>query len=333
MTLVSRRKTVAWTLFSAVAFGAVTWLAHEPPGPVFDLPVAVTVRSAPFFRDSRFSSLPAREPIGKQRGSLFETQAYEAPRAAAPRVVPQQAAPAPQPSSAPPMPYRVAGKVVRDGVVQVLLASGDELFRVREGETVEHRYRVESIGHEKVTLTYLPLELKQELPVVSALAAPGRPAAQVQVAPVAQVEAPVPSQGATVSGERAQLRWQGPERVRAGDRFEVTLKVTSGEALRAAPMQIAFDASVLEAVEVRPGRFFDGGTFTYRINPGGSIFVGAAGKGAPAADAEVFVASFKPIRPAVGAELRVSALMLQGTSGQAIGHERPAAFRTTIVAR
>jgi hypothetical protein len=231
------------------------------------------------------------------------------------------------------MPYRVAGKVVRDGVVRVLLARGDELITAREGETVEHRYRVESIGAEKVTLVYLPLELKQELPVVSALTPAPAKVQAAQAQPVPPEPVPAAARGASVSSERAELRWQGPARVRAGDRFEVVLRVTSGEALRAAPLKIAFDASVLEAVEVRAGRFFDGGAFSYRIDPGGSIFVGASGKGVPAADAELFVATFKPLKPAAAAELRVSALMLQGASGQVVLHERPAAFRTTIVGR
>lgn len=209
---------------------------------------------------------------------------------------------------------------MHDGVVQVVLARGDALFTVREGDALESQYRVETIRGDKVTLVYLPLGERQELAVVSALAA--TPTAATPPAPAATA-------GAT--SERAQLRWQGPERVRAGDRFEVTLKVTSAEALRAAPLQLTYDASVLEAVDVRAGRFFADGSFSYRINPGGSIFVGASGKGIPASDAELFIVSFKPIKPAAAAELRLSALMLQGATGKPIMHDQPAAFRTTIV--
>jgi hypothetical protein len=332
---VNRRKILAWAAFGTAALCAAAWISLAPqaaPSPERSARVA-SHRSAP--AESRFS-LPAREPVGSPGEGLFKTPPDEPPRrAGVVRAKPEPQAPAvQQPPAPPPMPYRVAGKVIRGGVLRVLLARGDELITAREGETVEQRYRVESISAEKVTLVYLPLELKQELPVVSALApAPANvQAAQASSAPPAQVTAA--ARGASVSGERARLSWQGPERVRAGDRFEVVLRITSGEALRAAPLKIAFDASVLEAVAVRAGRFFEGGAFSYRIDPGGSIFVGASGKGIPAANAELFVASFKPIKPAAAAaELRVSALMLQGASGQVVLHERPVAFRTTIVER
>lgn len=305
-----KKKVLAWLAFGAAALAAAGWFLPEQPTERAEQPV-MAGSSSRVAAESRFSALPAREPIGRPRGTLFE--AREAPRPAAPVA---SAEPSPPPT-APPVPYRVAGRVVQDGGVQVLLARGDALITVREGDTLESEYRVDSIRPDKVTLVYLPLDVRQDLPVVSALPGPVAPA------PAQQTAAAPP--------ERAQLRWQGPERVRAGDRFEVTLKVTSPEALRAAPLQLTYDASVLEAVEVRAGRFFDGGSFSYRINPGGSIFVGASGKGIPAADAELFVVSFKPIKPAAAAELRLSALMLQGAAGRAIAHEQPAAFRTTIV--
>jgi len=53
----------------------------------------------------------------------------------------------------------------------------------------------------------------------------------------------------------------------------VALKLTSDQPVRASPLQLSFDAKLLEAVAVRPGGFFSDGSFTYRVNPGGSIFV------------------------------------------------------------
>jgi hypothetical protein len=82
---------------------------------------------------------------------------------------------------------------------------------------------------------------------------------------------------------------------------------------------------------VRAGGFFADGMFSYRVNPGGSIFVGASGKGAVPADAELLVVTFRPILPGATAELTLSSLILQGASGRTIAHDRPAAFRTAIV--
>ena len=66
------------------------------------------------------------------------------------------------------------------------------------------------------------------------------------------------------------------------------------------------------------------------MNPNGSIFVGAnAGDAAPT-DADFVVVTFRPLRSG-NAELRLSAVALQGAAGRAIAHESPAAFHTAIV--
>jgi hypothetical protein len=128
----------------------------------------------------------------------------------------------------------------------------------------------------------------------------------------------------------AQLRWDGPERVRAGSSFDVALKLTSDQPVRTSPLQLSYDAKLLEPVAVRAGGFFAEGSFTYRVNPGGSIFVGASGAGAAAADAEFLVVTFKPIRSGA-AQLTLSSVVLQGDAGRAIAHDAPAAFRTAII--
>jgi len=146
----------------------------------------------------------------------------------------------------------------------------------------------------------------------------------------APVPARTPEQSSAAGASRpAQLRWEGPERVQAGSNFNVALKLTSDQPVRASPLQLSFDAKLLEAVAVRPGGSFSDGSFTYRVNPGGSIFVGASGTGGVATDAEFLIVTFRPIRSGA-AELKLSSLVLQGAAGGAIAHEPPAAFRTAI---
>jgi hypothetical protein len=264
----------------------------------------------------RLAALPEREAIGKPRGELFGLHSWMPPKPAV-RAGPV-AAPAP---TAPPMPYRLAGQVVHDGAAQVVLVRDDRVMTVREGDTLDDNYRVESIQPDGVTLVYVPLGVREQLPAQGTLKLEP-PAQAVALAPGAQP-------AAVAESRPAQLRWEGPERVQAGSNFNVALKLTSDQPVRASPLQLSFDAKLLEPVAVRPGGFFADGRFTYRVHPGGSIFVGASGTGGVAADADFLIVTFRPIRSG-DAELKLSSLVLQGAAGRAIAHEAPAAFRTAI---
>jgi hypothetical protein len=107
--------------------------------------------------DARFAALPAREGLGKAVGEPFGSRSW------APRVsVPSQ--PAVLPPAPSPMPYRIAGQVLQDGHTYVVLVRGDRVvFNVREGQTLEDGYRVESIRADGVTLVYLPLDVREHL--------------------------------------------------------------------------------------------------------------------------------------------------------------------------
>ena len=275
---------------------------------------------APATRE-RLAQLPAREPIGKPRGQPFDARSWAPP---AP-VAPVRAAAAPPKPVAPPMPYRVAGQVSHDGVMEVVLARDDRVFTVREGGTLDNVYRVESIKPDAVTLVYLPLDERQQIPVAGLRLETAAPAA------LAGSSAPrAPSAEPEAAARPAQLRWEGPKQVLAGADFDVTLKLTSAEPVRALPLQLSYDAKLLVPVAVRPGGLFADGRFSYRVNPGGSIFVGASANEARPADADLMVVTFRPIRSGE-AELTLSSLALQGAAGRAIAHEPPAAFRTAIV--
>ena len=255
--------------------------------------------------------LPDARTLGKVRGELFGAPPPPpAPKASAPVV-----APAPV---APPNPYRFAGKVVRGGEEVVLVSKGELVFPVKAGDTVDGLYKVESVGSEAIEFTYLPLGTRDRVAVASVLGVVPAPAA---AAPAADAVAHGP----------AQLRWDGPSQVQAGASFTVALRVSTKEVLHAAPMQLRFEPGVLEPVNVRPGKFFDDGLFSYRVNPAGSIFVGAVSKPLPpGADAELVVVTFKPLKRGVTAELGMSSLSLQGAEGRTIPHDRLATFRAAI---
>ena len=109
-------------------------------------------------------ALPERSRLGELRAPLFSSRSWQPP---APKIsTAPQVPPAP---TAPPMPYRYAGKLEQGGRQSVLLAKGDMVFPINEGETLDGAYRVESIGETQITLTYLPLAREERIPVNSSL--------------------------------------------------------------------------------------------------------------------------------------------------------------------
>ena len=306
-------------LFGTLA-GVVAFLAFDRPPERGGVASVVPATSAERAKPAESLQLPERGGLARVRGELF------GPPPAPP---PPKASPAPAAAAtpvAPPMPYRFAGMVLKGGEVEFMVAKGDLVFPVKVGDTLDGTYRVESIGAEGIELLYLPLGTRDRIAVSSVLDAGG--ATPVAAAPAAVAEPAAIQKG---DGRPAQLRWEGPELVQAGASFSVALRVSTREQLRAAPMQLRFEPDVLEAVEVRPGKFFGQGSFSYRVNPEGSIFVGASSPpAAPGADAELVIVTFRPLKRGATAELSMSSLSLQGAAGRAISHERVSSFRTAI---
>jgi hypothetical protein len=203
----------------------------------------------------------------------------------------------------PPVPYRVAGQVTDDGGMRVVLAKGDRVFFVQEGDTLEGGYRVDTIRPDAVTLTYLPLGVQERLVV---------------------------SGGALVlESAQAHMRFEGPRQVHAGSPFTVALKMTSSTPVSAAPLELSFDAKVLQPVSVRPGKLFADASFTYRVSAKGSIFVGASGNAKEALDADFLLFTFKPIGTGA-AELKVASAAVHGSAGAPVALQPPPAFRAIV---
>lgn len=271
-------------------------------------------------------TLPERAPFGEMQGKLFF--APPPPPVAAP-ITAAAAPPAP-----PPLPYKFAGTLAAEPGQQVLLSKGDSVFAVKVGDTLDGLYRVDAINELEILLNYLPLKLQQAITVTSSIAVAG-PAVSPEPKTVEATVAPQASlQAGSGDSERAKLAWDGPQEVRMGAAFHVAIKIRTNEPLQGSPMQIRFDPDVLQAVAVQPGNFFAAADrqFNYRINPDGTIFVGASGaKPASAANAELLVLTFKPLRPAAEAQLAVASLNLVGVQGRSIGFEHLGDYRATIV--
>jgi len=285
--------------------------------------------------------IPARSVLGRIAADPFSAQSW------LPRRKPAVVSAPPDPVT-PPLPYRFAGQFHRESGIEVYVARGEEIFPVKEGDTLDGQYKVDSVGATEVSFIYLPSGARQTMQFSALkeqeLTAQGGPPAPRMPgsapAPVAKL-IPAPTPGASLSDnsipgktEPAQLRWEGPASARAGASFNVSLRVTSGEQIRAAPMQLRFDPAVLESVSVRPGRYFSAdktGSFGYRVNSDGSIFVGVSNQSpASASDAEMLVLTFKSIKAVAAAEISVASLNLQGAAGRTIAYNGLTPFRTTI---
>ena len=313
------RKRFLIGLACAVAAGvALMRVRFASPDSAFVEPAADRIAQQPARPEGRFVALPSRPPMGEARGELFGPPAplpvAVAARSSAPQPRPKPAAPA--------LPYRIAGQVVEEDGMRVVLAKGDRIFEVRQGETLDGGYRLEAIAPRSLTFLYVPLGITQEL----AVAGGGLDLPTPRREPLS-----APPHWARVDTPRgpARLRFAGPRDVRPGTPFDVVLKVDSEQPVRALPVQLSYDAKRLRPIAVRAGNLFAGGEFMYRISRDGSIFVGASGPSRAAVDSDLLVVTFDPIA-AGPAELKVSSLLVQGASGRAIAHEAPQVFRAAV---
>ena len=97
--------------------------------------------------------------FGEGENSLFARHDWTPP----PPPPSNEPPPPPPPPSAPPLPFTYIGKSLQDGVWQIYLARGERTYLVRDGETIDGTYRVDAIRPPVLTLTYLPLEQRQQL--------------------------------------------------------------------------------------------------------------------------------------------------------------------------
>ena len=80
--------------------------------------------------------------------SPFETVSFAAP---------PPPPPAPPKPTAPPFPYTYMGAMADAGVRTVFFNQGDRALAVKQGDTVDGRYRVDQMTDRQMRFTYLPL--------------------------------------------------------------------------------------------------------------------------------------------------------------------------------
>jgi len=97
---------------------------------------------------------PKPPPITPQQQQAAMLQQQERAKVKAP--------PVPTP---PPLQFKYIGKAIEGNQTWVFLTQADENYIARIGEKIADQYRLDTISDESVTLTYLPLNAKQVLPI------------------------------------------------------------------------------------------------------------------------------------------------------------------------
>jgi hypothetical protein len=106
----------------------------------------------------------------------FAPRGWKAPPAPVPAIPKSLAAPViagpvppPAPAGPPPLPFRFAGRLNDGGQQVVYLSRGDQVFVVRNGETLDATYKVLAVEAQRMEFEYLPTGARQTL----TLSAPG----------------------------------------------------------------------------------------------------------------------------------------------------------------
>ena len=95
----------------------------------------------------------------------LQEQAEKAAAAQAAKMTARPAAP-----TAPPLQFKYSGKAIEDRITWVFLSRSGENFIAKIGEKINDQYRLDSINDDAITLTYLPLNIKQTLTINNKLA-------------------------------------------------------------------------------------------------------------------------------------------------------------------
>jgi hypothetical protein len=155
---------IAALIAGYVAFGPKEPEAIEPAragaSARAHVPHAAAASSAPVVRSLLL--LAHRVVDQTASGSLFAAHSWYTPPPPPPP--PAAVVTTPAVPTAPPLPYQFIGSYKPDGQAPVFfLTSGDRVYDVHVGDTLDSNYSVDSFDNGQLVLTYKPLNIKQQL--------------------------------------------------------------------------------------------------------------------------------------------------------------------------
>lgn len=101
-------------------------------------------------------------PLSEGGTSLFSQQSWTPPP---PPPTAPPPPPPPPPPAAPPLPFAYLGKQLKDGIWEVFLADGNQVFVAQEKAAIGTAYRVDAIHPPTMTFTHLPTSQTQTLAI------------------------------------------------------------------------------------------------------------------------------------------------------------------------
>jgi general secretion pathway protein D len=146
---------------------------------------------------------------------------------------------------------------------------------------------------------------------------------------------PTPPEGPAATS--VGLTWQGPDRVKVGDTFTVTLHVKSDGAVHALPTQIAYDSKALQVVQVDEGGYFrtkdSQSLFASSIDQSASkvlISAGRSGTEGMTGEGDLCVLTFKALAANERAQVRVIGSAPVLTDGQPLSASSSEPFTIAV---
>ena len=257
LSRMTRRPMFRWMLGGAIVLVLVdTWFAepHDnlPSGrrgeqAAADTPVATPIPMPKVDLDRLAQRVQTDSEADLFNARSWEALAADEGRRSAPP-------PPPPPPQAPPLPFTFMGKLIDGEQVVVFLTNGARNWVVRAGDTIDGVYRVDAIGDERMRLTYLALDIPQELAVGESMTGLAARAA----APITEAlpASDTPRASAALPGQ-LPLLFAAPSRVAAGSELVVSLGLPPGGGARVVRVELAYDANALVAVgasSLDPGR-------------------------------------------------------------------------------
>jgi hypothetical protein len=108
-----------------------------------------------------------REANAGETANAFESKSWYVPPPPPPPPPPGPVRPPPPPPApvAPPLPFTYLGRYDDSVKAVIYLVRGDRVLLVHEGDVIEGTYRVEGIVGTTLSLTYLPLKIRQSLDI------------------------------------------------------------------------------------------------------------------------------------------------------------------------
>jgi hypothetical protein len=127
---------------------------------------ATTAQRAPALDLQRLQRAPGLDPDGDPFGPhSFRPPPPKLKALSAQAAAEAMQAPPPPPPQAPPLPFIYMGRLSEERNTTVFLAMGDRNLVVKPGDLIDNMYKVEEVGDSGVVLTYLPMNLRQTLPI------------------------------------------------------------------------------------------------------------------------------------------------------------------------